>query len=387
MTQPQPPSHPHYAGSEAATWAETRPVTPPLSPDLWEEWARSAPSRHGTLQTWAAFEVGGLSVKLSDLPPPRPARTFPYPAGYRLPQKGAAGRAALRVWRALSAGRSIYLHGDAGAGKSALIRALCHLSRREASHYAMRESLDPESLLGRTVIAEENGVSVTRFQKGPLLQDLEGRVGEDGVKRGVVILMDDLDRAPAEYLEVLRHVLEDNARNVFVPDLGASIDVFPGTVIVATANSAGRGDSTALYSSVQVLDDSVLDRFQAFVKAHWLESSEEEDALREMFPRFSDANLKRVLDVAHGMREAARRGSVQGNFSMRRLKLWLTAAEELWREEDQYAASRDAPALLRAAEDWLDRLDEDAARPLAEQLLHTTFGAGAADRRPPKKGG
>jgi MoxR-like ATPase len=360
------------------------PLSPALSPELWDRWSQAQQkalggrARYGTLQTWAMFQVGGAQVKLDSLPAPRPARSFPLPEGYHLPQRGAAGRAALRAWKALQAGRSIYLYGDAGTGKSALIRALCALSRREASHYAMRESLDPEAYLGRTVVAREEGVSVTRFEKGPLLLDLEGRVGADGVRRPVVILLDDMDRAPAEYVEILRHVLEDNARNVFVPELGAAVDVFPGTVIVATANSAGRGDPTALYSSVQVLDDSVLDRFQAFVKAHWLDSSEELEVLQAMYPRFPEAALTRVLDVAVGMREAAKRGNIQGSFSMRRLKLWLSAAAEIWEQDDGMALGRETPALLRAAEDWLDRLDDDMARPLAEGLLQTTFAQGAA---------
>lgn len=359
-----------------------------MSPELALVWKkddlkRRPRPRMGSTEAWARFAVGGKEVVLKDAPIPQPARSFPMPEGYRLPQKGAAGKAALRVWSAIKAGRSVYLYGEAGTGKSALIRALCALSRKEASHYAMRESLDPESYLGRTVIRNEGGASVTSFQKGPLLLDLEGRVGLDGIRRPVVILLDDMDRAPAEYVEILRHVLEDNARNVFVPELGTAIDVFPGTVIVATANSAGRGDSSALYASVQVLDDSVLDRFQAFVKAHWLSREEELLALKEMHTVFQEDELNRVLDVAEGLREAARRGDVQGNFSMRRLKLWLHAATELWEDPDNQYANRNI-ALLHGAEDWLDRLEDETELLLATDVLKAALGDAAT---PSRRGG
>lgn len=328
------------------------------SNEVWEMFTKNAPdTRKGTKRFDNVIKVGGISLERreGDL-------TYPFerPSHYQYPKKGKASKAVERVARAVKYQRHLFIYGPAGAGKSAVIRALSNDMNIEASHYPMREGLDPELYLGKeaVVIDEATGMNKTQFIKGKLLKDLEGRLGADGVRRGVCLLMDDFDRAPAEYHEVFRHILEDNASNVFVPELGINIDVHPDTRIIATANSAGRGDMTGYYSSVQELDESILDRFQRVVEFHFLEEEEEKGILKKKFPNLYKADptyFDDVIKVSGDIREMINNNDIFASFSHRRLVQWLQSAEELLLEN----GGKVYPGLLReASRDWLEWYDQ-----------------------------
>lgn len=285
--------------------------------------------------------------------------TFERPDSYEYPKSGKAGHAIERLARALKYGRDTFVYGPAGAGKSAAIRALCHDLNMEASHYPMRDGLDTELYIGKeaVVIDEETGLNVTRFIKGKLLKDLEGRVGKDGVRRGVVILIDDFDRAPAEYAEVFRHILEDNARNIFVPELGVNINVHPETIIIATANSAGRGDMMGYYTSVQEADESILDRFQRVIEFHFLDPEQEAEILKKKYPNVSSANadaITTVMKVANDIRAMIANNEIFVSFSHRRLTQWLDSLDELLQENGNVFKQS---MLRESANDWLEWYD------------------------------
>jgi MoxR-like ATPase len=296
---------------------------------------------------------------------------FPRPEHYQYPSSQDAYAASKRVIKAIRAKRSVFLYGDAGCGKSALVRAIGSDLVCECAHYAMRESLDPEMFIGRTVIKTGDQGSYTEFEKGPLLRDLEGRVGKDGVRRPVLILIDDIDRAPAEYHEILRHVLEDNARNVFVPEINTSIHVFEGTVIVATANSHGKGDMTSLYASARTMDESILDRFGCVVKYPFLSVEEEVHVLKQRFPEIPKNVLTMLVKAGSGIRVACSTGVIHGTFSHRRLVVWCTSlVQELKDNEGQPTDGM----IMSTAADWLDWYDLET-----QQVLMTTIRAHVAD--------
>lgn len=345
------------------------PKTPFASNSVWKDFSKNAPEiRKGTKRFDNIIKVGGISLERQEGDLIKP---FERPDNYHYPKKGDAAKAVERVARAVKYQRHLFIYGPAGAGKSASIRALSHDMNLEASHYPMREGLDPELFIGKeaVVIDEATGMNKTEFQKGRLLRDLEGRKGADGIVRGVIILMDDFDRAPAEYHEVFRHILEDNASNVFVPELGINIDVHPDTRVIATANSAGRGDMTGYYSSVQELDESILDRFQRVVQFHFLEPEEEKKILLKKFPTLAEADptyFDDVIKVSGAIRSMIENQDIFASFSHRRLVQWLQSAEELLRENK----GKPYPGLLReAANDWLEWYDNITREAVIKRTL------------------
>lgn len=331
--------------------------TPIASNVVWEAFNMKAPERKGTNRYDNIVKVGGIQLERNQ---GEVKDRFNRPFQYSYPKQGDAALSAERFARALKYKRkSMFIYGPAGSGKSAVVRALTHDLNMEASHYPMREGLDPELYLGKeaVVIDEDTGNNITKFIKGKLLKDIAGRVGKDGVRRGVVILIDDIDRAPAEYHEVLRHVLEDNSQNVFIPELGINVDVHPDTRIVATANSAGRGDMTGYYSSVQEMDESILDRFQRVIQFHFLEPEEEEAILKKKFPELAQEiprEFERVMQVTSSIREMIKNNDIFASFSHRRLVQWMQSAEELYAENGNKPY---ADLMKDAAKDWLEWYD------------------------------
>lgn len=349
---------------------------PVVSNPLWEAYLKDSANikRKGTSRFDGILKVGKISIERSE---GDVYYTFPRPAHYEYPKEGSVAQRVERVARAFKYRRHLFIYGPAGAGKSAVVRALCHDLNLEASHYPMRDGLDSELYIGQmeVVIDEETGNNITQFTKGKLLQDLEGRIGTDGVRRGVVILMDDIDRAPAEYHEILRHALEDNARNIFVPELGINIELHPDTMIVATANSAGRGDTTGMYSSVQEMDESILDRFQRVVQFEFMPQEQERRILQKKFPLVAqtagDKAFNPIMQSATMLRNMVESGAIFASFSHRRLVQWCMSLEELITENDN---KFEHEMLKESAQDWMEWMDETTRAAVVDRALSTTLG-------------
>lgn len=324
--------------------------------------------RKGTKSFGEKFKVGNIEINIRDGDLTGPANR---PQNFVYPLKGDAGAACLRVARAVKYNKSVYLYGPAGTGKSDLFRALAHDMNMEFSLYPMREDLDTALYLGQThvVIDPETGNNKTEFKPGRLLEDIKGRIGKDGILRPVMIVVDDIDRAPAEYHEVFRHIL-DGTKGVFVPELGTTIDVLPGTLIVATANSRGRGDDFGTYTSVQSMDDSILDRFGRFVEYHYLNAEEEKQILKSKYPLLDHLTRGDVFDqimkVTDTIRTMISNREIYIGFSHRILVEWCESVLELVKEEGEYK-----PYMIRqAAEDWAERYDFDTRKALVERVLN-----------------
>lgn len=346
-------------------YVDIYPNAPIASDRAWEIFESSAPPRTGTSQYKNNLSVGEISFKVSE---GSVSYRFKRPQHYVYPRKGKAGKACERLARAIKYGRHVFVYGSAGTGKSACVRALGHDLNRECSHYPMREGLDPEIYIGRTevVIDEATGLNITRFQEGKLLQDLRGRKGADGVTRGVLILIDDIDRGSSQYHEILRHVLEDNARSIFVPEIGVTIDVHEDTVIIATANSRGQGDNTGMYASVREMDGSILDRFQRVIEFHFLEEEEESLILRKKFSEMANqypSIFDYVMRVSTHIRTMIANDDIFASFSHRRIVQWLYSIEELIAEKGVYDDLYKDSSL-----DWMEWYDQETRDSVLERV-------------------
>lgn len=358
-----------HDGMTLQEYLEEFPKAKIASDEVWEIFNKEAPTRVGTQKFENIVRVGSIEMEATD---GEVEYTFARPNCYTYPKQGDAASAIERMARSVKYGRSTFIYGAAGTGKSSSIRALAHDLNREASHYPMRDGLDPELYLGKeaVVVDEASGQSITQFQEGKLLKDLKGRIGKDGVRRGVVILIDDFDRAVAQYHEVFRHILEDNAQNVFIPELGVNVNVHPDTIIIATANSNGRGDNTGYYASVEEMDESILDRFDRAIEYHFLEEEEEKEILRKKFPYVADVADPEVFDIAMAVagdiRAMIKANEIFASFSHRRLVQWMQSVEELLREnDDTYYRG----VMREASQDFLDWFDTHVREAVVDRVV------------------
>lgn len=342
------------------------------SQEVWERFREQSgePERTGTDRFKDKINVGGdITIESNPNGTLGPER----PDGYQYPRQGAASNAIARLARAMKYRRDVYVYGHNGTGKSAGVRALCADMNRPFAKYPMRESLPPKLYFGQMEVNvdEETGQNKTEYQEGKLLRDLKGYEDEDGNRHGVCILVDDWDRAPAEYHEIFRHVLERNSQSVFIPELAKTVDIHPDTQIVATANSAGLGDQTGHYASVKRMDESMRDRFERAIKFHFLEVEEEREILGNKYPRL-ESNHPEVLDdimsITKDIRRAIEQEKMYITFSHRRLEQWCTSVLELIEEKGFYQG-----IVHDASKAWLQWLDESHRSTVIDRFvdLHT----------------
>lgn len=355
-------------GMEIPEYLEKYPNSEIASKELWERYEQIPVKRKGSKRYEGTFKVGKTILNKED---GDVFYKFERPKNFTYPQKGEAAQSACRLARAMKYRRNTFIYGPAGCGKSATVRALGHDLNLECSHYPMREGLDPELYLGKEVVVidEKTQLNITKYVKGKLLEDLEGRVGRDGIRRGVLILIDDIDRAPSEYHEIFRHILEDNAKNIFIPELGINVEVHPETRIVATANSAGRGDASGYYSSVKDMDESILDRFQRVIQYHFLDNEEESEILIRKYPevhKHLPKAISQIMKCTAVLRNMIRDHEISASFSHRRLDQWLLSLTELIQD---FPNEIDYSMVKEASRDWIEWLDEDNREAVVKRVI------------------
>jgi MoxR-like ATPase len=174
-------------------------------------------------------------------------------------------------------------------------------------------------------------------------------------------------------------VLEENAKSIFVPELGSSIEVFPGTVIIATANSAGRGDNTALYASVQTMDESILDRFEVCACMGHLTIDEEKEIYIRRFSWLHEQNsnlINLIINASFKIRDLIRENKVYGSFSIRRVLNWLKSVEAQARFEKDRGNPLTPSMVVDSASDWLDWFSEEDRLTITRSVLTPLIGVG-----------
>eukprot|EP00915_Cephaloidophora_sp_WS-2016_P006904 GHVH01009313.1.p1 GENE.GHVH01009313.1~~GHVH01009313.1.p1 ORF type:complete len:5962 (+),score=1014.85 GHVH01009313.1:48-17933(+) len=120
----------------------------------------------------------------------------------------------------------ILLEGPTSAGKTSLVEFLCDVSGHKFVRINNHEHSDVQEYLGQ-FLPNENGQLI--FQEGPLVT---------GARLGHWVVLDELNLAPSEVLEVMNRLLDDN-RQIMVPESEELVTAHPDFMLFATQNPAG----------------------------------------------------------------------------------------------------------------------------------------------------
>lgn len=321
-----------------------------------------------------AVEFAGIKIKVNtDVPADA---CLPMPQAYTIPASGKLGRDVESAAFSLARKRSMYVHGLPGSGKDALFHAYSQMTRTPALIFQIQPGEDVQGWFYSRSF-DQNG---TRWEEGELLKALR-----DGYKSPVsgrvvpyMILISDFDRADRSQAEALRLVMDSISGRVKGP-AGVTYPVLAGTQIVATANSAGAGDTRGRCISSNPIDASILDRFERKVQFHWMDWADESKVVKAKFPLLVE-KCPEVFSQVGAATEAIRKGieanELYAEFSHRALCSWLALAEDM-----VYGLGGKVPngLLKKAARAFLDGMPDDEAVTVCKRLMDPHLKGGAVD--------
>ena len=126
-------------------------------------------------------------------------------------------------------------------------------------------------LIGRDVLTQENGTTVSRFEDGILPQAMQ---------EPCVLLCDEMDFVRPDVAYVAQRVLEADGGLMLTEDAGRVVNPHALFRIFATANTKGQGDEFGMYSGARVQSMAFLERFTSWIKVDYMPSEDRAKLMR-----------------------------------------------------------------------------------------------------------
>ncbi|CAH0557511.1 unnamed protein product [Brassicogethes aeneus] len=167
----------------------------------------------------------------------------------------------LRLLRGMQLNKAILLEGSPGVGKTSLVTALAKYTGHKIFRINLSDQTDISDLFGADLPIEGGTGGQFSWRDGPLLQAL---------KKGDWVLLDELNLASQSVLEGLNACL-DHRGEVFIPELGKTFHITPGTRFFACQNPLKQGGSrrglpkSFLNRFIQVYVNTLNDRDLKFI--------------------------------------------------------------------------------------------------------------------------
>jgi len=193
--------------------------------------------------------------------------------------------ALLRVLYSIVCNTRCWLHGHTGTGKSTMIEQVC----ARLGYPLRRVNFDSEitrlDLIGRDVLTQENGTTVSRFEEGILPQAMQ---------EPCVLLCDEMDFVRPDVAYVAQRVLEADGGLMLTEDAGRVIRPNKLFRIFATANTKGQGDEFGMYQGARVQSMAFLERFTSWVKIDYMQGDDRKRLIQSKVPSIGDNALMKI---------------------------------------------------------------------------------------------
>jgi hypothetical protein len=333
-----------------------------------------APVRKHPNLTNIQIEFAGMKATVNgDVPA---EACLPLPDAYRVPAHGALAADFREAVISLISQRSMYVWGMPGSGKDALFHAWSALTRTPC---LPPFQVEPGEDIRSWFYSRGFGEKGTFIEEGPLLKALrDGYTTPSGRTLPYMILITDFDRASEDQAESMRLVMDSIKGRVKGPN-GAVYNIFPGTRIVVTANTAGSGDSRGRCSSAKGIDASILDRFERAYEFHWMDWRDEGPIVKEKFPILlakAPAVFDQVGAAVEALRKAIYDEVLYTEFSHRAVCAWLGHAQDIVQVTGQVS-----PDLLRRAfRSVADKMPDPETKAEALRIIDPHLRGGALDQ-------
>lgn len=145
----------------------------------------------------------------------------------------------------------IFITGESGNGKTMMVEQVCAELNREMYRVNFTPLTDESDLLGDKTLVDGNVV----FEEGAVIT---------AMKRGAVLLLDEVDYATAQGFTVLQSVLE--GKPFLNKKTGEIVTPAQGFTVIATANTKGKGSDDGRFVGTQFLNEAFLERFAVTIE-------------------------------------------------------------------------------------------------------------------------
>jgi len=205
-------------------------------------------------------------------------------------------------------GHNILLIGPAGCGKTQMLEIIAKDKLgRKVLPFNMTEETTTDDLVGQISLKEsKNGGVETVFNDGPLTL---------AMRNGWIFQIDELDVAEQGVLFQLQRVLEGKDL-ILSKNGGEKVEPHEDFALVATSNTAGRGDQADIYKARQILDEAFLDRWGAVFRINYISEVDEIKVLRRR-TGLGQREAKLITKIAKNARTSFGR-EVLTTFSLRK---------------------------------------------------------------------
>lgn len=254
--------------SEALTAAESRPVSGGLTINL----GTAKPEREGDLypeceavEMVNAQKLFGTRSKLLDFDVPVFRWDGVHPDVPDLIEDYVFRPKLLaRVLYALVGDKRGVLTGHTGTGKTTVIEQIAARLFWPVARDNMDSGRDRQDFTGGHVMTVEDGVQVTQFQDGLLIQAMQA---------GYILILDEFDAARPDVLFALQRPMEGKGF-IVTEDGGREIAPNAWFRMFGTMNTKGRGDDHGNYQGTRPMNAALLDRFTVWAEVPYLTASQ-----------------------------------------------------------------------------------------------------------------
>ena len=216
----------------------------------------------------------------------------------------------LKLATAFLMNKNVWAHGHTGTGKTTLFEQFYARCGFPVYRLNLDSNLERSDLVGQTSLAEDNGVTVSKFNEGILPQ---------AMTQPCALILDEIDAGRPDILFTIQRATEGNGL-MLTEDGGRLVRPHPLFRFCATANSRGQGDEFGVYAGVRPMNTAMLDRFGVMIEVNYLERDEEANFLAKAYPNLTQAVVTQLTTFAKLIREAFTNGEISLTLSPRGLK-------------------------------------------------------------------
>lgn len=201
----------------------------------------------------------------------------------------------------------IYITGPTGNGKSTMVEQICAKHKIPLIRVNLNATDDEDKLIATKTLVDGNVV----VEDGPVVI---------AMRKGIPILIDEIDAGGANLLMCLQGVLE--GKPLYIKSKNEIVHPTTGFNVIATANTKGKGSDDGRYIGTNVLNEAFLERFAIVFEQDYPTTKIESKIVTNLMKSYNclDGEFTSVLiKWADAIRRTFEDGGVDETITTRRL--------------------------------------------------------------------